>query len=302
MGQISGSRARELLNKELGMMEEYMELEKVKNEVQRKIGRNLILFQQVELMIKWLLANNKIEGYANELKSVQDRQAEAVQNKTLGQLICQYTKYNQPLNYPEIIESSEIPKGDYWTLNSGMIDDPAYFESKEKALKSLASERNELVHHLLPRLNPESIESWIETERYLDCQREKILPELTELQSMVNSIKEARKQMFESLTSDEGNEAIKLAFHKESNFVFMLCAIANKASRNDGWTSLDTAGRLIRQHAPEEIANLKIKYRHKTLKGLILATELFDISEESTGKGGVRVFYRLKHEGTQQIA
>jgi hypothetical protein len=119
---------------------------------------------------------------------------------------------------------------------------------------------------------------------------------------MVNGIKEARKQMLEFLNSDEGKKLINLAFYQESNFVFMLCDIANKASRNDGWTSLDTAGRLIRQHAPEEITNLKNKNGHKTLKGLILATELFDISEESAGKDGVRVFYRLKHEGTQQSA
>ena len=272
------------------MKETYMELERIKSEVQRKIGRNLILFQQVEHLIKWFLANEKIEGYASEMKSVLDRQTEAVHNKTLGQVICLYTKGNQPLNNPENKESSEMPKGDYWTIDSGMRDNPAYLESREKTLKSLASERNELVHHLLPRLNYKSIESLIETERYLDCQREKILPELTELQSIVNGIIEARKHMF------------KLVTHQESNFVFMLCDIANEFSRNDGWTPLDIAGRFIRQHAPEEITNLKKRNGHKHLKGLILATELFDITEESTGKGGVRVFYRLKHDGTQQIA
>ena len=272
------------------MMEQYLELEKAKNEVQRKIGRNLLLFQQVELMIKWLLANENFEGYTSEIKSIRDRQTEEVQKKTLGQLIGQYTKDNQPLSDPEPREGSEIPKEAYWTVTSWTRNDPLYFESKEKRLRSLASERNELVHHLLQRINAESIESWRETEQYLDCQREKILPELTELQSKIDILKKGMKKCFELLT------------HQESNFAIMLCDIANEASRSDGWTSLDIAGKLIRQHAPEEIPNLKKKYGNKTLKDLILATELFDISEESTGKGCVRVFYRLKHEETQQIA
>ncbi len=51
---------------------------------------------------------------------------------------------------------------------------------------------------------------------------------------------------------------------------------------------------MIRQHAPEEIVKLKEKYAHKTLKQLMMATELFDIKEESTDKGGIRVLYKLK--------
>lgn len=267
-----------------------MELEKAKNEVHRKIGRNLLLFQQFELMIKWFVANNKIEGYTSELKSVKERQAEAVKKKMLGELIGQYTKDIQPSSDPEIKERPEIPKDIYWRITSWTNADPDYFESKEETLRSLAIERNELVHHLLPRINAESIDSWRKTEQYLDCQREKILPELTELQSKIDILKKGMKKCFELLT------------HQESDFAVMLCDIANEASRSDGWTPLDTAGQLIRQHAPEEIPNLKKKYGNKTLKSLILATELFDISEESTGKDGVRVFYRLKHEETQQIA
>jgi len=41
---------------------------------------------------------------------------------------------------------------------------------------------------------------------------------------------------------------------------------------------------------------LKKRYGHKTLKGLILATELFNVDEEPTDKGGVRILYRIKPE------
>jgi hypothetical protein len=90
-------------------------------------------------------------------------------------------------------------------------------------------------------------------------------------------------------------KGFELLTHQESDFVFMLCDIASNTSRSDGWTPLDAAGKLIRQYAPEEITNLRKKYGRKTLKGLILATELFEIYEEPTSNGSMRVFYRLKH-------
>lgn len=63
---------------------------------------------------------------------------------------------------------------------------------------------------------------------------------------------------------------------------------------------LSVAGQLIRQHAPEEMAVLKERYGHKTLKDLILATELFDMIDESTDKGGTRVLYRLRPDWNLQ--
>jgi hypothetical protein len=54
------------------------------------------------------------------------------------------------------------------------------------------------------------------------------------------------------------------------------------------------------QHAPEEMAGLYKKHGYKTLKELMVATELFDMSEESTERGGVRVLYRLKPEWSLQ--
>lgn len=66
------------------------------------------------------------------------------------------------------------------------------------------------------------------------------------------------------------------------------------------WTVMDTAAQLVRQHAPEEMVGLKKKYGHKTIKELMVATELFDMKEESTERGGVRVLYRLKPDWTLQ--
>lgn len=64
---------------------------------------------------------------------------------------------------------------------------------------------------------------------------------------------------------------------------------AQNITREDGWASLSIAGKIIREVAPDEIANLKQKYGYKSLKPLLLESGLFDLHQEST-----QVFYRVK--------
>ncbi|CAK8719106.1 MAG: hypothetical protein CDV28_1452 [Candidatus Electronema aureum] len=188
------------------MMEFPVELEPIKNEVQRKIGRNLILFQQIEHIIKWLLARAKIEGYSSEFQTSFDRQKKAIHQRTLGQLICNYVEEMKPKADVEGAEEShDRLKKCYLKVETWLeSDDPAYFERKKESLQALKNERNELVHHLLPRLNPLSLESWKEVEKHLDLQREKILPELDELQKRMQAIQEAGKMLLEFFDSEEG--------------------------------------------------------------------------------------------------
>jgi hypothetical protein len=59
-------------------MESDVELENVRNEVLRKIGRNMLLYQQVEHMFKYLVANGRIEGYASKLKANHKRRVKTI--------------------------------------------------------------------------------------------------------------------------------------------------------------------------------------------------------------------------------
>ena len=111
-------------------MEQYMELEKVKNEVQRKIGRNLLHFQQFELRLKWLLANIKIEVCASEQTSDQERKTESINKKTLGELIRLYTNHIQSLSEPEDEENYAIPNAYRLKLSFWTSADADYFDSK----------------------------------------------------------------------------------------------------------------------------------------------------------------------------
>jgi len=56
------------------MQKEKADLDHTSKEVYRKIGRNVLFFQRLEYMIKYLIANGNIKGYISELHSIQEQQ------------------------------------------------------------------------------------------------------------------------------------------------------------------------------------------------------------------------------------
>ena len=161
-------------------------------------------------------------------------------------------------------------------------------------MASIVDDRNDLIHHLLPKFNPNSNTSCLEIDQYLDKQREKIHPEFDLLHNMVENLQEGRKIIAEFLASKEGKEFFTSSLPRKSPAVTLLEDIAVQKARPDGWVPLSIAGQIIKQHAPDEISALHEKYGSKTMKALVLATELFELCEEPTDRGGIRVLYRLK--------
>lgn len=250
----------------------------------------MLLFQQMEYGLKFLIAKGKIEGCISEIKGNLEHRAEDIYKRTMGQLVGQYLEntYSE-----ENEEHPEEPREAYFSLTLMLNNDAASYEAKKQTFASLVAERNDLIHHLIPRLNSDSAESWIKVERYLDNQREKLLPELDQLMTIVNRFQEILKVLEGFLASDEGKRAFKSSW-QQSRLALLLGEIADQDARHDGWTLLSIAGKLVWQDAPEEMATLNSRYGHKSLKSLLLATELFDVAEEPTVKGGTRVLYRRK--------
>lgn len=96
------------------------------------------------------------------------------------------------------------------------------------------------------------------------------------------------------IASGEFEKCSKLLDLRQSELVACLIEIAKQSARPDGWVVLSNAAHIIRQEVPEEVAYLKERYGHKKLKRIMSATDYFDITEEPTDKGGIRVLYRIK--------
>ena len=252
-----------------------------------------MLFQQMEHMLKCFLANGQYSGYASELAKNIEQSRETIHKQTMGQVVGQFLEKifsasKETTNAPE--ELTEAWVSFRYTIEC----DDTYYEGRKNALDSIVAQRNELIHHLLPKWDFNSLDSGTATELYLDQQREKILPELEVLKAQLKAMQEAGKVLADFLASNEGEKQFELSFLRQSQLVAWLFSIAEQRTRPDGWVVLSNAAQFIRQHAPEEVANLEKRYGYKKLKGAILATEYFDINEEQTDKGGIRVLYRIK--------
>ena len=73
-------------------------------------------------------------------------------------------------------------------------------------------------------------------------------------------------------------------------------ALRFKVPRRDAY-----ACNVIRQLDPEELTQVSQRYGHRTLKKLLMSSDLFDIEEEPTPKGGTRTIYRINPRFELQI-
>ena len=169
----------------------------------RKIGRNLLNFQQLEKILKFLVSNGEISGYFSNIKQNQLKRSESVGKQTLGMVAGQFFEQN----FSGEEKDEQIPtevKEPYLKTTFQLDTENPDPEGKEEALSRLVTARNELVHNFLDRVDFKSKKSLLEASDYLDKQREGIILELDYYRDLVKSLHHIRKSFAEFLMSDEG--------------------------------------------------------------------------------------------------
>lgn len=278
------------------------DLKKLKEEVYQKTGRNILFFQKMELTLKYILLSCNISEYAKELTKKMEVNYKKIQKQTMGYLVKQCLEKNLTEHY-EVPEAPDELDGVHISMTIAVGLDEAQFQKIKQDLESIVAERNELVHHLLSKFGSETD---VEKRRqsiiqYLDKQYDDAKAKDAFLQSLVNIIQKLKKDYSDFLLSEEGDKFFNAMFFQSSPLVLTLRDVENKMARKDGWTSLHTAASLVGNSAPEELIDMKEKYGHKKLKNFILATQVFDLKEEATNKGGVRLLYRSKTKGIKMV-
>lgn len=270
-----------------------MKNEEFVDDVLRKVGRNVVLFQQLEQLLKFVVANGNLSGFASEIKALKQDQENKVSKQTMGTLVGQYVENSNPMLEAGSPEPEQLDEA-YLSFSFRIECDEDYYQSQKETLAQLVSERNDLIHHLLPRFNMNSAESCEVIGQELEEQAEKIRLEIKNVQSIAKALHKGREELGDYLQSEKGKKELELSFLRQSRLVLMLGDIATQMSREDGWALISSAGHLIKEHAPEELDQMKEKHGYSSLKKLIQASEIFDIHEEATPKGGARILYRLK--------
>jgi hypothetical protein len=264
------------------------------DEALRKIGRNVLIFQQIESLLKFMLKNNHFDGTPSDIVGTRETRSEDVNVKTMGALKKDFIDEILSDAGAPPIEPEEVPQS--WRISFTFTSqfDSESFAALSENLNVMVKERNDLIHHFLPRWQPESPERLAIAIRYLDQQHKKVLPMLDHLQSVSESMKISTQAMSQFLTSDQGKNQIELIWLQHSPLINLLREVAEQKARPDGWAYVSDAGRLAHIHEADSVTRIKELYGHSTLKQLLIASELFDINDEPLSNGQFRTLYRLK--------
>lgn len=270
-----------------------------RDEVLRRIGRNVVNFQMVEAMLKHLNANASVHGPASQLADRMEAQKNAVHRKTMGELAGKMVAqvFQAPPEHQTPDEIIEPWIGFYFTVET----DAQFIDRHDQEMRALVEARNDLIHHFLPRWHS-AVDGDVETAlAYLDAQRDETFRMMDRLNGWVKALDEGRRQMAAFWASPESVRQMELGFLQSSHLVAMLGEIALKTARPDGWAYVTTALNLIRREAPAELENLQKRYGHQNLKGILLAAEYFDVLDEALPNGGVRTIYRINDRYTLHL-
>lgn len=119
------------------------------DEVLRRVGRNLVIFQQVEQTLKFLTTHARFHAPVSQFAERFDRHVAAIRKKSMGdlagRLVDTVLQPDGDEAAPENI--TEVWFGFRFTVES----DAESVARHERELKELVDRRNELIHHFLPR-------------------------------------------------------------------------------------------------------------------------------------------------------
>ncbi|MBP0633463.1 hypothetical protein [Cupriavidus sp. AcVe19-1a] len=270
------------------------ELETARQEVLRRLGRNLLLFQQIEYCLKFVLARHKNGGTLASYQDNLQRRVDGINKQMLGKLVEQYGR-DVLRDAGEPVPEEEWPD-DWFSFVFRLSGSTEFIGGLRRDLKLMTDERNELVHHFLPRWQPASADKLSEALLYLDTQREKVLPMHEHLKLMIDQLIKSGENAAAYFGSPQYAQQSELLWLQESPLATFLCDVAKQVRRKDGWTYLAHAGTLAAKEIPEELKHLRERYGFKTLKNLLVGSDLFEIYDEPLAGERFRTLYRLKEQ------
>lgn len=251
-----------------------------------------MIFQQIEQMLKFLLSSHKAGGTNDDFLTRHQENVDCINKKMLGILVERYG--NEVLqDAGDDVPDEDKPEG-WFSYSFRVTGDTEFVESLRRDLKLMTDERNNLVHGFIPRWQPESKEALEDTLTYLDNQREKVLPMHQHFKQTIDGVQQSRTLLLNFINSPEYDKQSELMWLQASPLVSLLSQVASQIQRKDGWTYLAHAGDLAAKNLPEEVTSLKERYGYKTLKELLVGSEMFDLFDEPLLNGRLRTLYKNK--------
>lgn len=175
-------------------------------EIHRKLGRNLLRIQQLEVMVKSMVAHCVIESESGDTHSFLDKRKQDVANKTLGQVVGDLTTdlFSLPENKEDQQQEHLGDPTKIWVRTSSRIEmSPEDHQRMQQRLAELVELRNKLVHHFIEIHDIWTVAGYASADSYLDDCFRLIDERFEELRKIAQHQDETRKKMAKLIQSGE---------------------------------------------------------------------------------------------------
>lgn len=109
-----------------------MSLKDSVDEVLRKIGRNIMLFQELEHLLKFIVVNGELSGFSRDLEKIKAARVKNISKQTMGTLVGQYIE-NTNLDSEAISSEPEVIDDAYLSFRFHFECDATSYEAKKFA-------------------------------------------------------------------------------------------------------------------------------------------------------------------------
>jgi hypothetical protein len=260
-----------------------------KDELLHKIGRNLILFQKIEHVLKGLVAL----GAFTASSSGNVKSADPVLKQSLGLVAAAFIQRHlgDSMAEPEVKENAVVIHTTF------RVEGPSASELSEMLLRAIP-DRNRLAHLLIVDFDLSEGEGRSAAVAWLDSSFDEHSRLLANLGEHHRALRQGFNLIVSFLQSKEGVNEFFPPDIQEAPVVQQLAKAAAKPGTADGWTYLAEMARTI---SGTEIQQTLARFGMKSLTELLAASRLFELRAEETRSGGTRMMIRpaaaiVRHE------
>jgi hypothetical protein len=269
-------------------------------EVQRKLGRNILRIQQLEIMVKSMVAHSVMESQSGDIQGFLEKRKQDVAKKTLGQVVGDLTTdlLSQPAGEDIQQQDHPVDPTKIRIRTTFRIEmSPEDHQRTQQRLAELVELRNELVHHFI-----EIHDIWTElgcasANAYLDECFRLINERFEELRQLAQHQDEARKEMANFMQSDDFIDFVQHGILPGgTGAIWPSCTIVNllrdaeATLAVDGWTPLARAIEYISSREPSHTPK---RYGCSSWRQVLHESSIFTIRREQSEPGtATETWYR----------
>jgi len=266
-------------------------------ETERRVGRNLLLYQRIENGLKRLLLQSYIVEPVADIERWLAERAAKIMRMNLGdaaKAVFEQVLTDAPKPMPTPPAGSETRVSSHFTIGPHPHY-PDAIDALRIRCKAVADARNDLVHHFLRRTDQATPDQLRDTLDGLDAQYDAAIEMRDELLAHLRAMAEFRRSAGEYFASDRGIQALELAM-AEGNVVDVLAGVTQSEARPDGWTLLTTALHRARAAVPVDVERLRQQFGQQWVRQVLgRCSAMFELADEPTPNGppgSKRAIYR----------